>query len=120
MTRKTNRMVEGWKLYQKGNVELIHEDEELLQFQVKSKKQIYLCDMDLKEGTVRCNPCQDYEYRHQYANSTMGLDGSFICKHLWSCFFKLGEIRGIGKQVNLIDILEPALTVSSIKGEWRK
>ncbi|WJI09160.1 hypothetical protein FGU46_03170 [Methanobacterium sp. CWC-01] len=97
----TTRMSNGWRLYQKGSVELVHEDEELLQFEVQSGKQMYLVEFDLQEGVARCNPCQDYEYRHQYGNSEIGLNGSFICKHIWASVFKLSELRGVNQQTSL-------------------
>lgn len=88
-TTRMNRMVKGFHLYQHGRVEQIHEDEELLQFEVQSNKQIYEVTFDLHEGTVICNPCQDYYYREPLSV------GSFFCKHISAAWFKLAELRGV-------------------------
>lgn len=106
-TTRMNRMVKGFHLYQHGSVELVHEDEELLQFMVRSGKRKYTVEFDLVEGVVRCLPCQDYEYRHQYANDEMGLNGSFICKHIWAGVFKLSELRGVNQQTSLMEHTTP-------------
>lgn len=108
---ETTRMSKGWKLYQKGCVELVHEDEELIQFEVRSGKRTYLVEFDLVEGVARCTPCQDYEYRHQYANNELGLNGSFICKHIWSALFKLSELRGVNQQTSLDECTTPVKEV---------
>jgi hypothetical protein len=91
----TDRMVEGFKLFQKGNVEIIFEDDEIIQLEVKSKKKQYLVEYDKEEGVIRCL-CPDYHGRHQKAN------GSFLCKHNWSCVFKLAQVRGVHSQEVLV------------------
>lgn len=98
-----NRLIEGYKLYKRGNVDLLFEDEELIQFEVLSSKEYYTIDLDLPAGVARCL-CPDYMYRHQGADT--GLDGSFICKHLWASFFKLAEHRGVGSQNTLDNVLK--------------
>lgn len=107
----SNRMIKGWKLYQSGKVSLLHADDELIQFMVEGEGNDYTVDWDLKEGVVRCGLCPDYEYRHGYANDEMGLNGSFICKHIWGTFWLMAEIRGVNQQ-SKIEIAEQETAVN--------
>ncbi len=89
-----DRVVNGHKLYLKGNVAVDHEDEEYIFFDVKSGKETYQVEYEKPEGAWRCI-CTDYNTRHQKA------PGSFLCKHILAALFKLAEVRGVGSQVAL-------------------
>ena len=89
-----DRSVNGFKLYQAGNVSITHEDEEYIFFDVKSKKETYMVEFEKLEGAWRCI-CTDYNMRHLKA------PGSFLCKHILAALFKLAEIKGVGSQTKL-------------------
>lgn len=92
-----DRSVNGFKLYQAGNVSITHEDEEYIFFDVKSKKETYLVEFEIPEGAWRCI-CTDYNLRHQKA------PGSFLCKHILAALFKLAEVKGVNLQRNLVEV----------------
>jgi formylmethanofuran dehydrogenase subunit E len=85
------RIEKGFELYQKGNVTLIFVDNEEIQFEVKSKKTVYI--ISILESVVRCNQCEDYEFRFQRESNAK--NGSFLCSHCFAAMFKLSEIRGV-------------------------
>jgi formylmethanofuran dehydrogenase subunit E len=85
------RIEKGFELYQKGNVTLIFSDNEEIQFEVKSKKVSYL--VSILGSVVRCNQCEDYEFRFQRESNAK--NGSFLCSHCFAALFKLAEIRGV-------------------------
>lgn len=91
-----NRITKGFLIFQKGNVELIYEDEGMLQFNVKSGKIDYL--VSITEGSCRCDLCQDFEFRFKQEAEN---GGALLCKHIWAAIFELGKIRGIGSQSTL-------------------
>jgi hypothetical protein len=90
------RISKGFLLFQKGNVELIFEDEGMLQFNVKSGKIDYL--VSITNGVLRCDLCQDFEFRFKKEAEN---GGALLCKHAFAALFKLGEIKGIGTQSTL-------------------
>jgi hypothetical protein len=91
-----SRIEKGFNLFQKGNVSLLFADEEMIQFEVRSKKKIYL--VASIDGILRCD-CEDYQFRFQRESNAK--NGSFLCSHCFAALFKLGEIRGIGSQSTL-------------------
>ena len=91
-----SRVEKGFNLFQKGNVSLIFADEEMLQFEVRSKKKVYL--VASIDGILKCD-CEDYQFRFQRESNAK--NGSFLCSHCFAALFKLGEIKGIGSQSTL-------------------
>jgi hypothetical protein len=85
------RLEKGFALYQKGMCNLVFEDEDEIQIEVKSKKITYL--VSILNGVVRCNLCEDYEYRFQREGNSK--NGSFLCSHCFAALFKLAELRGV-------------------------
>jgi hypothetical protein len=91
-----SRVEKGFNLFQKGNVSLIFADEEMLQFEVKSKKKVYL--VASIDGILKCD-CEDYQFRFQRESNAK--NGSFLCSHCFAALFELGRVRGIGSQSTL-------------------
>ena len=91
-----SRIQKGFTLYQKGNVDLIFQDENEIQFNVKSDKTEYL--VSINEDGIKCNVCEDWHYRWKHATK---VGGSFLCSHCYAALFKLGYLRGVGTQATL-------------------
>lgn len=91
-----NRIQKGFTLYQKGNVDLIFQDENEIQFNVKSGKTEYL--VSINEDGIKCNVCEDWHYRWKHAAK---VGGSFLCSHCYAALFKLGYLRGVGTQATV-------------------
>lgn len=91
-----NRIQKGFTLYQKGNVDLIFQDEDEIQFNVKSGETEYL--VCINEDGIKCNVCEDWHYRWKHAAK---VGGSFLCSHCYAALFKLSQVRGIGTQGTL-------------------
>ena len=91
-----DRIVEGFKLYQKGCVTIIDESDEELQFEVISNGTTYLVVM--RAGSIKCIECADWTYRF---GETVAEMGSFLCKHCNAAMFKLAEIKGVNQQKQL-------------------
>ena len=95
-----NRIDKGFNLFQKGNVELVFSDDEELQFNVKSKKNVYL--VSFINGVARCI-CEDFEFRFQREGNSK--NGSFLCSHIFAAMFKLSELKGVNQQKNLLEVM---------------
>ena len=112
-----SRVDNGFKLYQKGNVELINDVPEELQFSIKSKGNEYL--VVINDDKMRCIECEDWSYRFGEAAALMS---SFLCKHCYAALFKLAEVKGVGKQSKLYTVAKMGTTEISMidhKGqEW--
>lgn len=92
---KTDRISRGFSVYQHGHVELIEADveHESYTFQVQgSNHEVY--NVHYEEGSWLCE-C------HDWRNRAPGDPGSFTCKHIDSCYFKLAELKGVNKQSTL-------------------
>lgn len=88
-----NRILKGLKIYLEGNIELKHQDKELIVFNTPgSKGETY--QQGIYDNYVICD-CDDWQRRHKQER------GSYICKHLWAAFFKLASMNGF---VNLKNI----------------
>lgn len=96
-----SRIDKGFALYQKGNVSISSADDEEIQFEVLSNGTPYIVVMDLKMGSIKCVECEDWSYRYGDAVNVMA---SFLCKHCYAAMFKLGDIKGVGKQSKLMEI----------------
>jgi|GEM_PF-1494766 len=101
-----NRIQKGFTLYRRGNVDLIFQDENEIQFNVKSGKTEYL--VSINEDGIKCNVCEDWHYRWKHAAK---VGGSFLCSHCYAALFKLSQLREIGTQGTLGSIVEEALQV---------
>lgn len=91
-----SRVTKGHKLFLKGNVDLVFQDEAMIQFHVKSGKKEYL--VSINSNGIRCNECEDWTYRWK---PSVNSGGSFLCSHCYAAIFKLAELRGIGQQATL-------------------
>ena len=91
-----SRIQKGFSLYQKGNVDLIFQDDDEIQFNVKSGKTEYL--VSINEDGIKCNVCEDWHYRWKHAAK---VGGSFLCSHCYAALFKLSQVRGVGTQATL-------------------
>lgn len=91
-----NRIQKGFTLYRRGNVDLIFQDENEIQFNVKSGKTEYL--VSINEDGIKCNVCEDWHYRWKHAAK---VGGSFLCSHCYAALFKLSYLRGVGQQATL-------------------
>jgi hypothetical protein len=91
-----SRIEKGFNLFQKGNVSLVFADEEMIQFEVKSKKTVYL--VAIIDGILKCH-CEDYQFRFQRESNAK--NGSFLCAHCYAALFELGKVKGIGSQSTL-------------------
>ena len=90
-----SRIVEGFKLYQKGNVFTLLYSEDDLQFRVISSKNKYL--VSIVDNCIRCE-CDDWNYRYSQSKEEMS---SFLCKHCYAALFKLAEVKGVNQQKQL-------------------
>ncbi|PAV07072.1 hypothetical protein [Methanosphaera cuniculi] len=80
----SNRIIEGYNLYQKGSVDVKHYEDDHIIFEVKKNDtESYIVSMIY--GYWNCD-CADYVYRNQRQ------PGSFYCKHLQAAQFKLLDI----------------------------
>lgn len=92
----SDRLADGFKLYQKGYVTFKGETNGLYEFEVmgtkpkKGDRPVYY--VTCKDGVWYCNQCWDY------ATKWDEYTGSFNCKHIHACMFKMAEIKGINQQ----------------------
>jgi uncharacterized Zn finger protein len=92
---KTDRITRGYAVYQHGHVTLLEADieHESYTFRVKgSNHEVY--HVHYEEGSWLCE-CDDWR------NRAPKDPGSFLCKHIDSCYFLLAELKGVGKQAAL-------------------
>lgn len=70
-----------------NKVELIFEDVNEFQFNVKSNEKEYL--VSINEDGIKCNVCEDWQYRWKRAAE---VGGSFMCSHCYAAMFKLADM----------------------------
>ena len=91
-----NRIIEGFKIYQKKDISLLFADDIMMQFEAKSKKKKYL--VANVDDVMRCD-CPDFTFRFEKSNNAH--NGSFLCKHCYASLFLLAEIKGMKEQHKL-------------------
>ena len=79
----SDRLLDGYNLYNNDAVIVDHYDPSHIIFKVKNKDDYYVVSMIY--GYWNCD-CPDYAYRNQRE------PGSFYCKHLQAAQFKLHDI----------------------------
>ena len=110
MVDPVNRMDEGWKLYQKGNVTLQYQDDRYYAFEIPGQGKIKILNEEddgfsalatrvkydvVYDGEEWMCLCEDFQFRNP--NSI----GAFSCKHIFAAMFKLAEMRGVNQQTTL-------------------
>ena len=96
------RIEAGYSLYKQGNVTLVLEYHDEIQFEVKSGDIIYL--VSIYADIIRCN-CIDFDKRYKSVSNAE--NGSFLCKHCFAALFKLSELK-MAKSIKL-----PSKTVAN-------
>lgn len=93
---------DGFKLYQKGYVTFLGENNGLYEFDVLGSKPKKGGDrpnyyVTIQDGVGFCNNC--WSFKKNWNKHT----GSFFCKHIAACLFKLAELKGVNQQQDLVD-----------------